>query len=92
MQAPAKMEKPIGIPRMPTPTGSCPYTLNACVGQNMRMEKKLAPLMKVMTNVNPRMRGSFLRPGKSSVSYSIAGTSIITYASGTWDEERTSPK
>lgn len=33
----------------------------ACVGQNMRMEKKLAPEMNVMTKVRARMRGSCCR-------------------------------
>lgn len=29
IQAPARIEKPTGIPLIPTPTGSCPYTLKA---------------------------------------------------------------
>ena len=62
--APAKILNPIGSPRIPTPIGSCPYTLNACVGQKRRTEKKLAPDMKVMTRVRARIRGlCFKRAG-----------------------------
>lgn len=32
MKAPARMDNPTGRPRRPTPTGSWPYTLKACVG------------------------------------------------------------
>ena len=61
MQAPDRIEKPIGRPRIPTPMGSCPYTLNACVGQKSRIETKFAPEMKVMTSVKARILGSCLR-------------------------------
>lgn len=65
MQAPPIIPNPMGRLRTPTSTGSCPYTLNDCVGQNIITEKKLAPEMKVMTNVKPRVRGScFKRLGK----------------------------
>ena len=59
--APIKILNPMGSPRTPTPTGSCPYTLNACVGQKRRTEKKLAPDMKVITRVKARMRGLCFR-------------------------------
>lgn len=61
MTAPAKILNPMGRPRMPTPTGSWPYTLKAWVGQKSRTEKKLAPEMKVMTRVSMRMRGACFR-------------------------------
>lgn len=65
IQAPPMMAKPIGILRRPTWTGSWPYTLNDCVGQNMMTEKKFAPEMNVMMRVRPRVRGScFKRVGK----------------------------
>ena len=35
-------------------------TLKACVGQNMRTEKKLAPLMNVITSVRTRVLGAWL--------------------------------
>lgn len=37
------------------------HELNASTGQNIRMEKKLAPLMKVMTRVRIRVRGACAR-------------------------------
>lgn len=59
------MPNPMGKLLTPTSTGSCPYTLNDWVGQNMITEKKLAPEMKVITRVKPRVRGScFKRLGK----------------------------
>ncbi len=61
IHAPARILNATGRPRIPTPTGSWPYTLKACVGQKNRIEKKLAPEMKVITRVRARMRGACLR-------------------------------
>ena len=60
-QAPAMIANPAGIPRTPTPTGSWPYTLKACVGQNIIREKKFAPEINVMIRVRTSVRFSCCR-------------------------------
>ena len=73
MTAPVRMAKPIGRPRIPTPTGSWPYTLKACVGQKRSTEKKLAPEMHVMINVRMRIRGlCFMRAGNMGYGANLA--------------------